>query len=162
MANIKICKRFPNFFTLALTISNVKICIFDLQKVRQCHRCHCQCHPQNGSLMANDKSYKRLTHTYALAQTVSETLKVLIFLPSKSRSRSQSIIVTMTMFNGKCQNLQKTPTHFCASYYCFRDLKYLNFVSLKHGKCHIEQIYASTLFDGKCSNLQKTPTYFLC
>ena len=33
-------------------------------------------------------------------------------LPSKSSSRSQSTILAMTLFDGKCQNVQKTPTHF--------------------------------------------------
>ena len=32
----------------------------------------------------------------------------------------------MTPFNGKCQNLQKTPTHFWASTYHFKDNNILN------------------------------------
>ena len=33
----------------------------------------------------------------------------------------------ITSFDGKCQNLQISPTHFCASSYSFRDIKIFPF-----------------------------------
>ena len=60
------------------------------------------------------------SHTFVYYLTVSGIKKK---LPSKSRSRSRSKIFTLTTFDGKCQNLQKTTTQFCASVYRFRNIK---------------------------------------
>ena len=62
--------------------------------------------------------------------------------PSKSRSRSWNAIFAITPFDGKCQNLQKTPTHFCARYCRFRYINILTFKMLikvteaQFLKCH--------------------------
>ena len=56
---------------------------------------------------------------------------ILRFLPSKSKSRSWSIILPMAPFDGKYQNLQMSPTHCCASSYHFRDITILNLLSSK-------------------------------
>ena len=52
--------------------------------------------------------------------------KTLNFKPSKSRSRSRSIIFKMTPFDDKCPNLQISPTHFCASSYHFGYMQICN------------------------------------
>ena len=48
------------------------------------------------------------------------SIQILNFWPPKSNSRSNSAIYAITPFDGKYQNLQMSPTNFCASYYHFR------------------------------------------
>ena len=60
-----------------------------------------------------------------------------MYVSSKSRSRSQSTIFALTLFDGKCQNLQKTSTHFCANCYHFR---YIIFLFKKVDQDHGVQI----------------------
>ena len=71
--------------------------------------------------MANGKIYKILPHIFALTHRVSE---ILTFknVHIKNRSWSWSTIFAMTPFKGKCQILQLTSTHFCASLNSFRDI----------------------------------------
>ena len=56
--------------------------------------------------------------------------------PSKSKSMSRGIILAMTPFHGKYQNLQKPPVHFCAISYRFRDIKMYLFNFKKVGQDH--------------------------
>ena len=49
--------------------------------------------------------------------------KILNFLSPKSRSRSQSAIFASILFDGKCQNLELSPTNFLDNSYHFRDIK---------------------------------------
>ena len=58
------------------------------------------------------------------------------FLPPKSRSRSQSAILAMTPFHGKCENLQMSLLHFYARSYHFSDIKCLSFYLQKVGQGH--------------------------
>ena len=60
----------------------------------------------------------------------------IIIWPSKSRSRSRSTIFALTPFDGKCENLQKSPPHFCASSRCLRDIKVLHFGFSHVGQDH--------------------------
>ena len=75
----------------------------------------------------------------------------------KTRSWSWSTYLTMTPFDGKCLNLQKTPTHFFTSSYRFRDKKIKNIWPSKSWSRSQSKIFAMTTSDGKCQNLQKTP-----
>ena len=50
-------------------------------------------------------------------------------------------IFAMIPFDGIYQKLQKTPAHFCASSYRFRDLNILNFLRSKVGQGHGEQFW---------------------
>ena len=63
-------------------------------------------------------------------------------------------------FDGKCQNLQMFPTHFCNSSYRFRDMKKNKFFTskreIKVTKCN----FAIKPFDDKCLNLQMSSTHF--
>ena len=51
-------------------------------------------------------------------------------------SRSWSAIFSITPFDGKCQNLQICPTHFCASSYHSRDINIKRISPPKVGKGH--------------------------
>ena len=56
----------------------------------------------------------------------------------------------MTPFDGKCQNLQMSPTQFCASFYRFSDIKIANFYLQKAGQDHrvpFSQLHHSTAND---------------
>ena len=68
-----------------------------------------------GHTLANIKTVKTSSLDFGMGYKV-------FFLPPKSRSKSQSAIFSITPFDGKCQNLQMSPTHFCASSYIFRDI----------------------------------------
>ena len=46
----------------------------------------------------------------------------------------------MTPFDGKCQNLQISSTHFCASAFCFRYITILNLYLEKVGQGHGVQL----------------------
>ena len=61
----------------------------------------------------------------------------------------------MTQFEGKCQNLQMSPTYFYAQLYSFRDIKIsiLNFYLQKVDQVHGVKFSQITLFDGICQNL---------
>ena len=63
----------------------------------------------------------------------------------------------MTPFNGKCQNLQMSPTHFCTSSYHFRDIK--NLPSKRRSRSHIK-IFPITPFDNIFPNLKMSLTHF--
>ena len=84
--------------------------------------------------MANVKINKCLPHIFELAPTVFRDINFFNLLPSKSRSKSRNAIFEITLFDGKCQILQMTPTHFCASSYRFRDKDLLNFYLEKVGQ----------------------------
>ena len=51
-------------------------------------------------------------------------------------SRVESTILALGPFDGKCQNLQKTLTHFIVSSFRFRDNKYFLFDLQKAGRGH--------------------------
>ena len=97
--------------------------------------------------MVNNEIYKILPTFLTLALTVSDIYYFYI-LPSKSRSRSCSTIFTMTQFDGKCQNLQKIPVHFCANSYRFRGIeiknKYLQKVGQGHGEQFLQLVHSMT------------------
>ena len=64
-------------------------------------------------------------------------IKILNIVPSKSKTRSQSAILAIIPFDGKCQNLRLSPLHICANSYRFRYIKNLNFFYLqKVGHSH--------------------------
>ena len=80
--------------------------------------------------MANVKIYKYLPHNFTPAVL---TLYVTIsnFLPQERRLWSRSSIFAITSFDCKCQNLQISPTNFCASSYSFRVNTILNLLPSK-------------------------------
>ena len=107
----------------------------------------------------NNKIYKRCFLHFSASSNRFRCINISNFLPSKSRSRSRSTLFRLTPFDGKCQNLQKTPTHFFASSDRFRDIQILKVLASK--VCWSQStIFAFTPFDGKCQYLQKTPTRF--
>ena len=57
-------------------------------------------------------------------------------MTQKSNSRSQSTIFAMTHFDGKCQNLQKSPTYFRASSTVSQIKCFNAWPSKKVGQCH--------------------------
>ena len=100
----------------------------DIQKVGQGHRVQ----------------FRQLYHSMAICQNLQMSsthscasfyryrdIKMLNYLPPKSRSRSKSKIFAITPFDGKCQNLQLSPTHFYATSYRFRDINILNILPTK-------------------------------
>ena len=91
-------------------------------KVGQCHEVQFS---QLHRSMANVKNLRMFLHIFELALTFSE-IKMLNFLPLKSRSRSRCAIFAIIPFDGKCQNLQMSPIHFCARPYRFRDITISN------------------------------------
>ena len=56
------------------------------------------------------------------------------FVAFTGRSLSRSAIIEITPLDGKCQNLQMTPTHFCASSYRIRYINFLTFHLQKVGQ----------------------------
>ena len=60
----------------------------------------------------------------------------------------------MTQFYGKCQNLQRTPTHICARSYRFGDIQIFNICSLKRRLRSWNALLTIAPFDGKFFNLQ--------
>ena len=54
----------------------------------------------------------------------------------------------ITPFDGKCQNLQIFPTHFCASSYCFRDIIF--YLKKRSRSWRSRSLSAITPFDDKC------------
>ena len=74
----------------------------------------------------------------------------------------------MTSFDGRFQNLQMSPTHFCASAFHFRDIKIkkkLPSKSRSRSRNTIlsikpSAICAITPFDGKFQNLQMSILHF--
>ena len=77
-----------------------------------------------------------ISHTFLHSLLSFQRYRYKIFkcLPSKSRSRSRSAI--FSPFDGKCQNLQMSPTHNCTSSYRFRDIEILKFLPPKVGQGH--------------------------
>ena len=62
------------------------------------------------------KYFKVVPYICALALTISDILtNILNSLSSKIRSRSRNTISQITPFDGKCQKLQISRAHFCAS-----------------------------------------------
>ena len=118
MATGKIYKCLPHIFVLALTITDIKIYRFDLSKVGQGHVLQFS---QWRHSMANVKMYTKASHIFLRYSHCFRDINIENCLPSK-RSRSLRKIVAVTPFEGKCQNLQMTPTHFCASSQHFRDI----------------------------------------
>ena len=78
----------------------------------------------------------------------------------KNRSGSHCTIFIMIPFDVKRQNLQMSFTHFCASSYCFRDIKIGNFLPSKSRSRSLCRIFAVTPIDDKCQNLQMSSTHF--
>ena len=76
--------------------------------------------------MASVKIYKRLSHIFCTSSHHFRDINILNCLPLKRRSRTKTTIFAMTPFDGKCQNLQKTPIHLCTSSYHFRDTDILS------------------------------------
>ena len=74
-------------------------------------------------------------------------------------SSSRSTIFAVAPFDGKCQNLQKTPINFCASSDHFR-IKKIFILPSKSKSRSPSTIFATTPLDDKCQNLQMTPTHF--
>ena len=69
-------------------------------------------------------------------------------MSQKSRSSSRSAISAITPFDGKCHNLQKNDTQFCANFYRFRDIQILFFYLHQLGIYSMEcfsQFYHSTV-----------------
>ena len=59
----------------------------------------------------------------------------------------------MTPFDGKCQNLQKTPTHFALAYTVSEILNFEIVDLQKVCQGHGVQFSAMTPLDGKCQNI---------
>ena len=76
--------------------------------------------------------------------------------------QGHSAIFIIRPFDGKCQNVQMTPTHFCASSYRFRDITILNCWPQKRRLRSWSAILANTPFNGKGQNLQMSPLHFCC
>ena len=94
----KIYKRLQDTFALVLTVSDIyKFQKLYLQKVGQGHRVQFS---RLHNSMANVKICICISHIFAL------------------RSRS-------AIFDGKCPNLEMSPTHFCATTYRFRDVVFI-------------------------------------
>ena len=81
--------------------------------------------------MANVTIFKCVPYIFCGSFYRLWDIQILIFLHPKSMSRSQSIIFEITILDARCQNLQISQTHFCASSYCFR---YIIFVILLRPK----------------------------
>ena len=62
--------------------------------------------------MAYVKIFKYLLRIYVHANIVSETYKIQQIYLKKYMSRSRRPIFAVTTFDGKCKNLQMSPTHF--------------------------------------------------
>ena len=65
---------------------------------------------------------------------------------------SRNAIIEITPF--KCQNLQMSLTHLCASSYRFADINILFFLPPNSRSRSRSAIYEITPFDGKCQNQQ--------
>ena len=124
LANIQIFKsRFVNFCaTSHFFFKYINIYNAQLQDVGQGHRVQFS---QLDHSMANVQIYKCLPHMFALSLTISDIyIYIYIYiLPPKCRSRLGSTNFVLTPFDGKCQILQMSPTHFCASSHRFEDIK---------------------------------------
>ena len=79
------------------------------------------------------KSIKIVLCIFALALIISGYTNFK-FVTFTGRSRSRSAIIEMTPLDGKCQNLQMSPTHFLASYYRIRYINFLTFYLQKVGQ----------------------------
>ena len=77
--------------------------------------------------MANAKIYKCFPHIFCASYYRFRDIKISNCLPSKSRSRSQIAIFSITPFNDKCHSLKMSHLHFYTSSNHFRDIKILNF-----------------------------------
>ena len=109
---------------------------FYLQKVGLGHGVQFSCWHNS---IGNIKIYKRLRLIFVQTLTISDILKFIYFLPSKSRSKSSSTIFAMTTFDSKYQNLQDSHTFFAILYLC-REYSFLVCDIQKVGKCHGVQI----------------------
>ena len=110
--------------------------------------------------MTNVQIYKSPPHIFVLALTVSE-VKISNYLPLKSRSRSRSTLFTITTFDGNCQNLQISPTHFCGRSYRFRDIKKLICYLQKVDQGHRVQFF-KLHYSMAYQNLLMSSVHFLC
>ena len=73
----------------------------------------------------NNKSRPKKMHFCASSKHFRD-INISNFWPSKSRTRSRSIIFAMTPFDGKCQTYNSRPMHFCARSHRSRDIKVSN------------------------------------
>ena len=94
------------------------------------------------------KSTKVSQTFFALAHRFRD-INFFNFWPSESRSMARSTIFAIIPFNGKCQNVHMSPTHFCTSSYRFRDVTILNFLPSKSSSRLRSTIFAIIPFDDK-------------
>ena len=67
--------------------------------------------------------------------------------------------LAVTPFDGKCQNLQRSPTHFILAHTASVILQLKKF-TLKSRSQSWNTIFAMIPFEGKCQNLQMTRNHF--
>ena len=125
MANVKIYKCPPHISELAHTVSD----IYKLKKLifRNIGQSQGAQLAKWHQLVANAKIYNCLPYVFCASSHSFRDINILRCWFSKSRLRSLSIILATTPLDVKCQNLQKTATHFRASSYRYRDIRFCDF-----------------------------------
>ena len=68
-------------------------------------------------------------------------INILNFLHKQNMSQSRSVILSVVKFDGKCKNIQMSPTHFSDSSYSFGDIFFFNLYFQKVGRSNGMQFF---------------------